>query len=639
MIILRLEAERLHRYRVLRLADLPERGIIGLSGDNESGKSAIGEIICFALFGRTFALPGERIGKLVHWGAGEGAVTLRFRVKGKVYEVSRNLTRDGAQSARLIALEAGDEPLARADGVTPAIARLVGFGFDDYVETCYLAQREIASPHPHSPAVRAMVGAAPLQACATALDAELGEAEAAQAARRERRLALAEELAQLAPEAGRGQALERQLAEIGEREAQLAERMQALQGASDAYSTAYRRHGSHGARRALAGLLANIALLAVLAVGAIWAMLHFQPATWPMPVLIAWLEGLIAETGLTTHAVVTAVMVIFGGFLLLTWLWLAVLASGLRRRRARARRLARELDRLDSLEPLPARLREAPGAGSLVTAGDGGEAVASTAAGVEGDLGLVIDRPDVERRARLRQRILFLEAAVAEVCSALEHEAVWLKRDLERLHAWQAATRQGLARLRSEGQRHQAVIQELAKLDQEILAAEEWMATRRLARDLLVGAARDLSRRFSSGLRDMVSRALPRFTEGHYEFLEVDEDLQVRVYSSDKRNLLDLDEISSGTQRQIMLALRLGLAQELVARRVRDDQFVFLDEPFAFFDSRRLRGALKNLSELGGELTQYWVVAQRFPQDAPIGLEIACGQHPDTLTLGFPEVS
>ncbi len=637
MIILRIEAERLHRYRVLRLADLPERGIIGLSGDNESGKSAIGEIICFALFGRTFALAGERIGKLVHWGAGEGAVTLRFRVKGKGYEVSRHLTRDGTQSARLIALETPNEPLARADAVTPALTRLVGFGFDDYVETCYLAQREIASPHPHSPAVRAMVGAAPLQACAAALDTELATAEAAQAARRERRLALTEEQAQLAPEAGRAQVLERQLAEIGEREAQRAERMQALQGASDEYSTAYRRHGSHGARRALAGLFANIALLAVLALGALWAMVHFQPETWPMPVIIAWLEGLIAETGLTAHAVVTAVVVIFGGFLLLTWLWLAVLALGLRRRRARARRLARELDRLDSLEPLPARLRETPGAGGLARGGEPGAA----GPGVGPDEGphLLIDRPDVERRARLRQRILFLEAAVAEVCSALEHEAVWLKRDLERLHAWQAATRNGLARLRSDGQRHQELTQELARLDQEIAAAEDWMATRRLARDLLAGAAREMSRRFSAGLRDMVSRALPRFTEGHYEFLEVDEDLQVRVYSSDKRNLLDLDEISSGTQRQIMLALRLGLSQELVARRVRDDQFVFLDEPFAFFDSRRLRGALKNLSELGGDLTQYWVVAQRFPQDAPIGLEIACGQHPDTLTLGFPEVA
>ena len=637
MIILRLESERLHRYRVLRLADLPERGIIGLSGDNESGKSAIGEIICFALFGRTFALAGDRIGKLVHWGAGEGAVTLRFRVKGKSYEVNRHLTRDGSQSARLIQLDASGEPLARADGVTPAIMRLVGFGFDGYVETCYLAQREIASPHPHSPAVRAMVGAVPLQACAAVLGAELGEAEVAQAARRERRLALSKEQVQLAPEAGRVQVLERQLAEIGEREALLSERMQALQGASDHYSTAHRRHGSHGARRALASLLANVALLAVLALGAFWAMLHFQPETWPVPVLIAWLEGLIAETGLTAHAVVTVVVILFGGFLLLTWLWLAVLAVGLRRRRARARHLAQELDRLDSLEPLPARIKEAMVTGDLVTGGGTGEA--GTAPGSEAEPLLVIDRPDVERRARLRQRILFLEATVSEVCSALEHEAVWLKRDLERLSVWQAVTRNELKRVRSEGQRHRELIQELAKLDQEIAMAEDWMATRRLARELLEGAAREMSRRFSAGLRDMVSRALPRFTEGHYEFLEVDEDLQVRVYSSDKRNLLDLDEISSGTQRQIMLALRLGLAQELVARRVRDDQFVFLDEPFAFFDNRRLRAALKNLSELGGELTQFWVVAQRFPQDAPIGLEIACGQHPDTLTLGFPEVA
>lgn len=638
MIILRLEAERLHRYRVLRLADLPERGIIGLSGDNESGKSAIGEIICFALFGRTFALAGERIGKLVHWGAGEGAVTLRFRVKGKSYEVSRHLARDGAQSARLIQLDAPAEPLARAEGVNQAISRLVGFGFDDYVETCYLAQREIASPHPHSPAVRAMVGAVPLVTCAARLGEEIRQAEADLALRRERQQALRAEEAQLAPGAGRIEALERQLAEIDERSGRLAERLRALQTAGDEYSSAYRRHRSHTARRALAGLFANVALLAVLALGALWAMIHYQPDTWPMPVIIAWLESLIAETGLKAHGVILAIAFLFGGFLFLSWLWLGLLAVGLRRRRAWARRLAQELDRLDGLEPLPARLGEAPGHGG-VAAGDVEPGGLGAGPRFNGDLEVFVDRPDVERRARLRQRILLLEAAVSEVCSALEHEVVWLKRDMERLGAWRTAAQNGLARLRSDGQRHRDLTRELVQLEQEIAAAEDWIATRRLAHELLEGAAREMSRRFSGGLRDMVSRALPRFTEGHYEFLEVDEDLQIRVYSSDKRNLLDLDEISSGTQRQIMLALRLGLSQELVARRVRDDQFVFLDEPFAFFDSRRLRGALKNLSELGGDLTQYWVVAQRFPQDAPIGLEIACGQHPDTLTHGFPEVA
>ncbi len=620
MIIQRIEAECLHRYRRLRLADLPERGIIALSGDNESGKSAIGEIICFALFGRTYALVEDRIGKLVHWGAGEGAVTLRFRVKGRSYEVSRHLTRDGEQSARLVLVDAPDEPLARATAVTDFVTRLLGYGFDDYVETFYLAQREIASPHPHSPAVRAMVGAAPLEKCAGGLGEEIRQTESALASLLERREALTAELERLSPEAGRTQALELNLAEIAEREERLSARLPALQIASDEYSNAYRRHGSYGIRRSLAGLFANIFFLAVLAVGAIWAMLRFQPETWPMPVILTWLEGVIAGTGLTAPTVVLAVELILGVLLLLFWLWLALLALGLRRRRSRARRLAQELDRLDALEPLPARLINALGQG-----------------GPEEATVVFIDRPDVERRARLRQRILLMEATAQEVCSALEHEAVWLKRDLGRLAAWKASGEAGLEQARAEGLRHRDLTRELADLEKRIAADKDWIGTRRLAMELLEGAARDLSRRFAERLRDMVSRALPPFTEGRYEFLEVDEGLQVRVYSGDKRNLLDLDEISNGTQRQIMLALRLGLSQELVARLTRDDQFVFLDEPFAFFDSRRLRGALKTLSELGGDLTQYWVVAQRFPQDSPIGLEIPCGRHPDSLTAGFPQ--
>jgi len=623
VIILRIEAERLHRYRHLRLADLPERGVIALSGDNESGKSAIGEIICFALFGRTFALAEDRIGKLVHWGAGEGAVTLRFRVKGQVYEINRHLARDGDQSVRLIQVDNPDQPLARAAGVAAALTALLGFGFADFVETFYLAQREIGSPQPHSPALRAMIGAAPLETCAAELEAEIQQAEAAHAPLVARYQALREERERLVPEAGQTDTLKHTLAEIAEREQRFSARLTALQAASDEYCRAYRRHGSHGARRALAGLFANVFLLAVLALGAIWAMVHFQPQTWPMPVLVSWIEGLIAGTVLTAQGLVMGLELILAVFLILCWLWLATLALGLRRRRGRARHLARELDWLDALEPLPTRLFETLGQNPPQTSGESATA-------------LFVDRPDVERRARLRQRILLLEANAQEVCSAMEHEAVWLKRDLGRLAAWRAAVEGRLEQIRAEGQRRQQLLRELAEVEKGLAAERNRLATRREARDLLLGAAQALSRRFSEELRDMVSRALPQFTEGRYAFLEVDEGLQVQVYSSDKRNLLELDEISNGTQRQIMLALRLGLSQELVTRLVRDEQFVFLDEPFAFFDSRRMRGALNTLSELGGDLTQYWVVAQRFPQDSPISLEIGCGQHPDSLTLGFP---
>ncbi|HDY83028.1 MAG TPA: hypothetical protein ENH48_08765, partial [Halieaceae bacterium] len=56
MIINAVQAKNVLKYATLDLKDLPEKGIIAISGENESGKSTIGETVCFALFGRTFSL-------------------------------------------------------------------------------------------------------------------------------------------------------------------------------------------------------------------------------------------------------------------------------------------------------------------------------------------------------------------------------------------------------------------------------------------------------------------------------------------------------------------------------------------------------------------------------------------------------
>ncbi|MDQ3796396.1 MAG: ATPase, partial [Pseudomonadota bacterium] len=103
-----------------------------------------------------------------------------------------------------------------------------------------------------------------------------------------------------------------------------------------------------------------------------------------------------------------------------------------------------------------------------------------------------------------------------------------------------------------------------------------------------------------------------------------DEALRVRVFSGQKHDFLNLDEISSGTQRQIMLAVRLALAQALVNTAVHGNQFIFLDEPFAFFDEQRMRDALKVLPTLSDNIIQIWVIAQEFPEDAHFNLHIRC---------------
>jgi len=604
---------------------LPERGIIALSGENESGKSAIGEIICFALFGRTYALADDRIGKLVHWGAGQGAVTLRFKVKEQTYRVVRHLTRNGEQSARLVSNDEPDEPLARGAGaVTEAVERILGYGFEVYTETFYLAQREITTPHPHGPAVRAMVGVAPFQRCASELATEEQDKEG-ELERLEARMAdLDAEIDGLSPDHAHIDTLAASSDRLAELEQETSDRIFGLESAGDAYCDACRGKGSYGLRRAVASFLSNLTLLVLAAVVGLWAMLRFQADTWPMPSARAWLEGVFAATQLPVETALVYSASVLAGVLILLWIFLAVLGMGVRRRRNRARRLSQELDQVEALKPV-----------SMASAHEGGIALGEGEVALEG--ARPVDRPDAERRARLQQHILELDASVTEVRAALAHELAWMRRRLTQLGMECRATAVKLERARADRSRHTELERERAELDVRLADLREQVATHRLACQLLEGAAQGLSQRFSEHLRDMVSRALPQFTEGRYDHLEVDQDLQVRVYSSDKRNLLDLDEISSGTQRQIMLALRLGLSQELVSRLVGDDQFVFLDEPFAFFDSRRMRGALKTLSELGGDVVQHWIVAQRFPQDAHIGIEISCGRHPDSLEVGRPD--
>jgi exonuclease SbcC len=96
---------------------------------------------------------------------------------------------------------------------------------------------------------------------------------------------------------------------------------------------------------------------------------------------------------------------------------------------------------------------------------------------------------------------------------------------------------------------------------------------------------------------------------------------------------MDLDEISSGTQRQIMLAVRLALSQELVNRAVQGNQFLFLDEPFAFFDEKRARSALTVLPTLSEELNQIWIVAQAFADDLKFDMHVRCDRESGSISI------
>lgn len=159
MIVKRIHAENLFKYAVLELTHVPARGIIAVSGPNESGKSAIAEIICLALFGRTSALEPQEISKCVKWGEFRGSVQLDFTGKeGHDYTVTRDLDGDGNHRARLSRSGEQTSLAQGAEAVTQMVTQLSGCGFERFLDGFYLTQRRLTTPQSVKSTIRALAG-------------------------------------------------------------------------------------------------------------------------------------------------------------------------------------------------------------------------------------------------------------------------------------------------------------------------------------------------------------------------------------------------------------------------------------------------------------------------------------------------
>jgi exonuclease SbcC len=606
MIIHSLSAKNLLKYAELELTDLPRRGLIAISGLNESGKSSIGETICFALYGRTFTLGEADILKVIRWGETQCSVKLRFGVDGgDEYEISRLLDDEGNHSARLCRSDQPDAPLARgAEAVEHALFRLLGYEYDEFIESFYLAQREITAPHPHSHAVKVMAGVAPLEYLAEQFDQEIGELDNELERLDGDQERILQELEQLGIEEGHLAKLDAELAHHQVKILGLKEQAQELESASSAYQEKLANRNGAGGSSSAAGFLRLLMLILAVVASGLWLALAQFPGEVPQAVMDQ-IAGLVPDWQEKLPWLLYAAAG-FGVLFLLFWVRYSAVNARVHDFGEYAQVLADQLSSAREQFPYDA-----------AAAADGENARAEPA---EFDA--------------LRHQVVAGSAEAAAVGNLVDRELGWLRWVAAQEGEQQASVE---ALIREERDRlHQADL-----LNQELDACREQMAKRQhrieireLAGELLEGATRRISQRFNRNLRDLVARTLPLITENRYEHLQIGEDLSVRVFSSQKRDFIELDEISSGTQRQIMLAVRLALSQELVERTGRELQFLILDEPFAFFDDERARSSLAVLPELSEQIAQVWIIAQSFPQDSGFAVHLECARDIDRLVHG-----
>ena len=194
MLIKSLKALDFRKYSDLSINNIPEQGVISVSGANESGKTSIGEAICFALFGRTFVLDEKHISKLIRWGKEKAEVSLLFvGSDNQDYKLTRSITKistrtahenaadradtkqheerhqegdsDAATTVTLEKISANnnenDDPeifFSGAQDVAEALDAIIGFDYSAFASSFYLVQRELTAPDPNSHTIKQMAG-------------------------------------------------------------------------------------------------------------------------------------------------------------------------------------------------------------------------------------------------------------------------------------------------------------------------------------------------------------------------------------------------------------------------------------------------------------------------------------------------
>lgn len=595
MIIHSIQAENVLKYERLDLHQLPDSGIIGIDGQNESGKSTLGETICFALFGRTYALAEWDIQKIIHWGSHRCSVKLEFSTGDeRRYIISRQLDNEGNHGVRLYEKGREESPLAKGDDwVTHSLYALIGFNFEEFTESFYLAQREITTPEANSQVIKTMAGVAPLEDAMQMMSKSQDEHSAAIEAADRDSEQLQSEISTLNVDQEELGKLEAEQSKLMAEQAELQERNKSLKDGSDTYKKQLIVVQKARSARGFNRFLTFIFFVLAAAIGAAWGMIHYQPELSQTKQLLEMLAK-VPQWKSEYQAYLPYAAGGHGAIFLLVLIRGISLAARIRTVRKKAAAILEHFPK-EGGDSKVKMLR------SLVEACDAsGRQVEEWAKGEYEKQEKIIDG--------LKTRLDKLRGEISEERRRRDEESS-LKARLDVLNA----------------QRNEQI--------QKRAVAEE-------SHQLLLGCTRQITTRFNTAVKTQVAETLPMFTENRYGHLQIDDDLQVRVFSSEKHDFMDLQETSNGTQRQIMLALRLALSQELINHSVKTLQFVMLDEPFAFFDEARTRQAMEILPRVSESQTQTFIIAQEFPDNTEFALRIHCQRDDSELVIegGKPHI-
>lgn len=614
MLIRSLALINFKKYSNLLIDDLPRQGVVKVGGKNESGKTSIGEALCFALFGRTFLNDKANAKRLVRWGEQQMSVVLVLEnAKNEAFEITRTVT-DNAQSS-LCVVRLSDEYILTDSlkGSDSIISDLLGYGYDTFIDSFCMMQRELTTPDANSNSIKQMAGLGDYAAITDNLSVESNEERVSLSVLEPRydEKSIALEAIELdeswLPELVDGK--ESLLANSDDKR-QLVDQLEAL---NTSYVGSYQQFNTITKWYNLSEWFGVFLLSLMIGAWMVWGGFQFFP-----DVIYNWLpastssrhaNAFIAWVQLWMFPFAMGGVLLYSISLFFTWLTEAKINSLNEQAEAFSSVLMQGHEEVIS-EPnsvVPVRiadklrgkyeyLQKERALSLAISPLDTFNHLPNLIHSIEG---YQVSPLEVERSIKDLQKTLHLQGQEIDLCLlGLDNDIATEKERSDRAGRLRAS----LQKMSQSMDHHK---NNIAICDYSIAMMQR-------------AAARSIDG-FNQSITKFAEHVLPYFTNNRYSQLKINDDLSVDVFSDEKQNYMKYDEISSGTQRQIMLALRMGMSEQLAINTGNQKQFIFLDEPFAFFDHQRTVTTLEALPKVSEVITQVWITSQEFPEELTLG--------------------
>jgi exonuclease SbcC len=608
MLIRSLRLINFKKYSNVFFDDLPERGVIKVGGKNESGKTSVGEAVCFALFGRTFLHDEKNAKRLIHWDKTEMTVVLvLIDDNDAAFEITRTVNDNGLSSIRIVRLSDQHTLTGTLKGSEEIVDDLLGYSYAAFIDSFCMLQRELTTPDINSDSIKQIAGIADYGVIADDLVIErdkekhsLNELKPSYT-KKDHALKAIELDESWLPELI--DAKESLLVSRADKQQLITQ----LDEINETYSESWKQHNKASKKNNIFESLGVFFLPLMLGAWIVWGAFQFFPETIPrwLPdstsshhasAFIAWVQ-----TWMFPFAM--GAVLLYGISLFFNWLEDAKI-GGLK----------------DQAEDIFTILQQ----GHQEVTNEPSSIVPKRVAALfqhkqvkgEGMLALAIPPADkFSYIPQLIETIKTYQVEPREVTTAIENLRDGLYHQGEEIEQCLL----GLAKdINIEKQRSDNAGKLRAAL-QKISQAKHQHQHNIIIRDysikMVQRVASQLVQQFNQSIIEFSAEVLPHFTANAYSQLKINEDFTVEIFSDKKHSYIAYDEISSGTQRQIMLALRIGMSEQLARNTKNKKHFIFLDEPFAFFDQQRTVSTLKALPNVSDIITQVWVTSQEFPEE------------------------